>query len=450
MNYEAIKEILFEEAGKRGLSDFDVYCTKSTDLSASALNREPSATSYGTAGGVCFRCAVEGKMGSAATECMEEAELRALVTRAKENAAVVDADEEPVFYTPAPTDVYGEVSAKKVPLPDMATLRHTAMDLQEKLYTASSLVTDGTETSAGALEAGVALFNSGGLSLCHSATMQYAYAEAVIQKEGEPSYGTAITSNVGDLTIADKALTEATERLGASHLATGKYRVVFSPKQVRALLSTYSSIFSGKSALLGLSLLKGKEDTEIASPVLSLYDDPFYEGNTMQMPFDAEGVPTKRKALIEKGVLKTLLYDLKNAKKAGVESTGNAVRASYADGVGVRPFCLCVSAGSHTQEALFREAGEGIYITELKGLHSGADAVTGDFSIESAGFLIKDGKRAGAVRGFTVAGNFYSLLRSVVAVGSEVEMGLSGVSMTAAPALLISELSVAGESEKAP
>ena len=113
MNFEQMKKILFAEAEKAGLQDYDIYYRVGTDASAEALNREPNAFSFGTSGGISFRCAVDGRIGSASTECMEEAELMALVPRAMANAALVDADEEPIFYAPTAEDVYGTVTAEK-------------------------------------------------------------------------------------------------------------------------------------------------------------------------------------------------------------------------------------------------------------------------------------------------------------------------------------------------
>ena len=117
MSFEEIKEILFDAASKAGLTDYDVYYRTSTELSSDALNHEPNASSFGTAGGVSFRCAVDGKIGAASTEMVEKAELEALVPRAMANAALIDADEEPIFYAPKETDAYGAVTEKKPLLP---------------------------------------------------------------------------------------------------------------------------------------------------------------------------------------------------------------------------------------------------------------------------------------------------------------------------------------------
>ncbi len=448
MNFTEIKNVLFTAAKAAGLTEYDVYYRVSTDLSAEALNGAPSAASFGAKGGVTFRCVVDGRLGAASGECLTESELQALIPRAMANALLVDADEEPIFYLPGQGEGYAVCTAEMPPMPEMGALRHAAMRLQERVYQGTPLAADGTESGVGGATVTVALANSRGLDLSHTAAMHYASVEAVVNKDGEPSFGYATGGALDDAALdamADRATDDALARLGAGALKTGQYHAVFSARQVRALLGTYAGIFNGKNALLGLSLLGDKVGTEIAVPILSLYDDPFYEGNTMQMPFDAEGVPTRRKALVERGVLKTLLYDLTTAGKAGVTTTGNAARGSYAAAVSISPFCLSLGAGDKTLDELFCFVGDGIYITELKGLHAGCDAVTGDFSIEAAGFLIKDGKKAAPVRSFTVAGNFYDLLKSVTAVGSEIEKGISSFSMTAAPAVAVSGISVAGE-----
>ena len=443
--FERIKAVLFEEARAAGLSEFDVYFTQGSNVSAEAQNREVGALTSGTAGGVCFRCAVNGKLGAASSQCVEEREVRSLVRRAMENAAVTDDDEPPIFFAGADPADYRQVDVTPPLMPTVGELREVAMALQEQLYAASPLMCDGTSTEAGAGVREISLANSHGVMLSHRAGMQYAVAEAVVREGEEPSFGfaTAPVAAAGDL--AARATREALARLGATRVPTGTYDVIFSAKQMRALLGAFCGIFSGKAALLGLSLLAGKEGSAVAAPCLTLIDDPFYKENPMQRPFDAEGVPTSEKKLIQNGVLNTLLYDLTNARKAGCGSTGNASRPSPADPVTISPYCLRVAPGEYSPDALLQRLGDGLYITELKGLHAGADAVTGDVSIESAGFLVKDGKRAGPVRGFTVAGNFFKLLFAVDGVADNVEMGLPATCVMAAPDVLVRGISVAGE-----
>ena len=445
MNFEQIKEALFARAKALGLTDYDVYFRMSSDASAEALNRELSACTSGTAGGVCFRCAVDGRIGSASSQCFEEQEITALVDRAVANAAVIDADEEPIFFEGSGEGAYRAVTVSVPELPEASELRHAVLDLQERLYGASELMTDGTCSSAGAAVMSVSLANSKGLNLSHRAGMRYTYAEAIINDGKEPSFGSAFSSKLDAPEIAEKATKEALARLGAGAVKTGTYDVIFDAAQVRALLSTFASIFSGKNAMLGLSLLAGKEGEAVAADCLTVVDDPFYSENTMQMPFDAEGVATNEKNLIENGVLKTLLYDLTYAKKAGKAPTGNAKRGGVADPVSIAPYCLRIAPGAYTPDALREKMGNGLYINELKGLHAGADAITGDFSIESAGFMVEDGKLTRPVHTFTVAGNFFQLLKSIDGVADNVEMGIPASTVMAAPDVLVKGLSVAGE-----
>ncbi|MBR6728449.1 MAG: TldD/PmbA family protein [Clostridia bacterium] len=445
MSFNEIKEILFAEAKKAGLVDYDVYFRMSSDASAEALNRELSACTSGTAGGVCFRCAVDGRIGSASSQCLERDEIAALVPRAIANAGIIDADEEPIFFEGSGEGAYRAVSVAVPELPAAAELRHAVLDLQEKLYGASELMTDGTTSAAAAAVTEVSLANSKGLSLSHRAGLRYTYAEAIINDGKEPSFGSAFAATLEPSDIAEKATKEALARLGAGSVKTGTYDVIFEARQVRALLGTFDAVFSGKNALLGLSLLAGKEGECVAADCLTLVDDPFYAENTFQMPFDAEGVATKEKNLIENGVLKTLLYDLTYAKKAGKAPTGNAKRGSVADPVSIAPYCLRIAPGAYTPEALREKMANGLYITELKGLHAGADDVTGDFSIESAGFLVEDGKLTRPVHTFTVAGNFFQLLKSIGGVADNVEMGVPSATVMAAPDVWVKGLSVAGE-----
>ena len=170
------------------------------------------------------------------------------------------------------------------------------------------------------------------------------------------------------------------------------------------------------------------------------------EGCPMRTNFDGEGVATYRKNVVENGVLKTLLYDLSTADKAGKQSTGNGLRQSYSDPVAIRPYSFYFAPGGFTLEELIAKAGNGIYVTELKGLHAGADAVGGDFSIESAGFIIENGKITKPVKSFTIAGNFFDILKNIAALSDTVEFGIpSGFTMIGSPALLLPEVSVAGK-----
>jgi PmbA protein len=160
--------------------------------------------------------------------------------------------------------------------------------------------------------------------------------------------------------------------------------------------------------------------------------------------FDSEGTPCKVKTVVEEGVLKTLLHNLKTAAKAGVESTGNASRARAASPVGVAPSVLRIEPGSLSADELVQTLGDGLIITELEGIHAGVDAISGDFSLKSAGFLVEGGRIVRPVSNITVAGNFITLLKGVSALGSDILFSLPQTAYFASPSVLVERLSVAG------
>ena len=447
MNFDAVKEALIAEAQRLGLQEYDVFFMESESSSTETLKDEISSFSSGVGGGVCFRCIVGGHMGCASTELLTEEEMKALVARAVANAEVIENRDEPIIFEGS--EQYATPTAKPYMRPETEHMKALALSLQKKTYEQNEYIADGTQSGVFCERVSMQFLNSRGLSLSHMAGTSGAYVQAVVCKDGESqaAFDFGVGTDPDALSELPKTVTEeAMATLGATEIASGKYDVIFSGKQMRAMLSAFASTFSAKNAHLGLSLLKGKEGETIASNRVTLMDDPLYEGSPMQLPIDGEGVATYRKAVIENGVLKTLLYDLSTAKRAGVTTTGNGQRSSYSDPVSISPYHFYLAGGDCSEDALMQTLGDGIYITELKGLHAGANAVTGDFSIESAGFMVREGKRAEAVRSFTVAGNFFSLLKEIEALSNKVHFGMpSGFTVYGAPNVLVRNMSIAGK-----
>jgi len=128
---------------------------------------------------------------------------------------------------------------------------------------------------------------------------------------------------------------------------------------------------------------------------------------------------------------------------AGKETTGNASKAGYASQVSTATYTFYLAPGEIDEEALLQQAGNGVYINSLGGLHAGADPISGDFSLQSAGFLIENGQKTTAVKSFTVAGNFYELLKNIQCVASNLEF--PGMGTIGSPSVLASGLSIAGK-----
>ena len=447
MNFEQMKEYLVAAAKAAGLTEYEIYATSSREISTETYKDEISSFSSGESGGISFRCIVDGKMGYASGELLTKEEMEALVDRAIDNAKNIESEDE-VFIFPG-SEHYEEVNAKVAGLPEAATLKDWALDLQKRTYAAHPSVSDGTQTAALAFESSIMLCNSHGLELSNHVGSSGVYIDAVVKEGDEAVSGFKLKSGKNPAEfekLPAEAVAEARSKLGAGTVESGKYDCVIAGDEMRTLLSVFSSMFSAKMVQHGMSLLKGKIGEKIAADVVTITDDPRRSECDIQTSFDGEGVATYRKSVVEDGKLCTFLYDLTTAKKDGVASTGNGQRGSYASPVHIAPYCFCLEAGDKSLEELFATMKDGLYITELKGAHAGANAVTGDFSLESAGFRIRDGKIAEAVKTFTIAGNFLELLKNVDVVGNEIRFGLAGGFTSFASAdVLVRGVSVAGK-----
>ena len=448
MDFVHFKSVVADKAAEMGIQDYELYYETCESTMVGAFAHEINQFTGSLSGGVCFRCIVDGKMGYASTEALNEAEAAAIVERAADNAATLETDD-PVFLGEG-GQTYETLDLKPYELPSTEALIEKVLQTQEAAYAADSRVVDGSTTQGVAERSEIAIFNSKGLDLSYvnqiSALISVAVVDGGEEKANAVKIKLGALSELDSAAIAGEAVRRAVSKLGGEVAATGVFPVVFNSEAMADLLQTFSSIFSSEAAQKGLSRLNDAEGTAIASEAVTIVDDPFHPENPMPISFDAEGSPTCRKAVVEKGVLNTLLYNLKTAALAGKKTTGNASKAGYNATVAVRPFTMYLAPGEYTEEELLKKAGNGVYINFLGGLHAGANAISGDFSLEAAGYLIENGEKTTPVKSFTVAGNFYDLLKNITAVADNVELPSAlGMTTFGAPSVLVENLSIAGK-----
>ena len=445
LNYDKLRECVRSESERLGIAEYELYYNEASDISAATYRDEISEFVSSVGQNIYYRCIVDGKVGNASTQSDDIDEVTALVSRAAENAKISEKEERAIIYGGSKPEDYKKTNLPEFTLPDGAKIKEVVLDGQKALYSADERIADGTECDAYASRHTIKLFNSKGLDLSCDVgnTSMILYAVLDDTKEKVFAYDAAYNSfdSCDKATLAKKVADDAAAKFGAGKVKTGKYNVVFSTKQASNFLSTFVSVFFAEQAQKGLSLLKGKVGETIAAECVNITDDPFYPDNTVQRSFDGEGFPTRTKRVVENGKLLTLLYNLTSAEKDGVESTGNASRG----GTGTVTYTFYIEPGTTSRDELFKKAGEGIFVTEMKGFHAGANAVTGDFSIESAGFMIRDGKLAEPIKSFTIAGNFFDILKNIDTIGSEIDLRAPGFSRVAAPDLLVRDLPAAGE-----
>jgi len=448
MTFQEFKKLVIAECEAAGINEYELYYQAGSSVSVDTFRHAINEFSSSYTGGVCFRCIVGGKMGYASTEALNPEQAKAIVAKAADSAAVLEAEEQ-VFLGEGGQE-YEELTVKTYDLPTTEELISTVLDVEKKIYAADPAVIDGSQANGIIEQSEVAIYNSKGLDLQYQNNASGLVVVGVVSDGHEMSNDYQI--KLGKLSAIDtdalvkKAVEGAKVKLGGEPAPTGQYPVVFNTEAMCSLLGVFSSIFSSEAAQKGLSRLGDQEGQVIAAPIVTLVDDPFHPENPEPINFDAEGSPTHKKNVIENGVLNTLLYNLKTAAVAGKKTTGNASKAGYDAAVGLRPFTMYLENGDMTEEELLAKAGNGVYITSLGGLHAGADAISGDFSLQSAGYMIENGKKAGYVKSFTVAGNFYDLLKNIVALADNCQLPRAmGMTTFGSPTVLVDGLSIAGK-----
>ena len=431
---DAFIEELLRAAKEAGIDPAEVYCAEQKSFFAEAMEGNIDRYEVSETCALGLRGMVNGKTGYASTEAFDEDAIRMLIRGVRESAALIETEEQDEIFAGD-----SEYPVLEIPENDLDSvtaeekLQFTlAMEKAAKAVDPRIAKSEGASVSTG--RGTVRLVNSYGLRLKTETPPGGAVAAGIwlVGKDGD-STATGGEFAAGHLfreldpeKIGRKAAEETLAKLHAAPVDSGVYRAVIRRDAMRSLLSTFSGIFSAENAQKKMSLLEGREGEQIAAECITLMDDPLLPGGTASSPFDGEGSACRTKAVIENGILKTLLHSRKTARKAGTESTGNA-RRSVSSPVRVAPTNFFFRPGEKSLEALLMEMGEGLLITELSGLHAGANPVSGDFSLLAKGFRITGGRQAEPVEQITVAGNFYQLLKDVLAVGNDLEFRGSSI-----------------------
>ncbi len=444
MNYQEFKNQVFETAREKGLTEYELYYQETQGTSIGAFRGEVNDFSSSNDAGACLRCVCGGHIGYASTSLFDREEAQNLVERAMENAASME-KEEPILFCRGGLK-YTEVTPKVIDDIPTAEMIGFALDALKRCREVDPRVTDSSMANVEVQHIITCLDNSNGVHLQKAIHLGATIPQVIVTDGGETCDAYEIKlGNPREIDLdesAKKTVQKALDKMGAGVPDSGKYPLVLSPEAMGNMLAVFSSAFSAENVQNGLSLMKDKEGTQIAAECVTLMDNPFYEESYDRSPFDAEGTPTRCKAVVENGMLTTLLHNMATAAKAGVESTGNAYRGSVDSPIKVSPTNFYFRPGQYTAEELYEKAGDGILVTGVGGLHAGADFVTGDFSLQSSGFLIRGGKKAEPVKSFTIAGNFYEMLKDVVALGNDLKLGLS---CFGSPSVLVKEITVAGK-----
>lgn len=447
MELDLFVKSLFKKAKEAGFSEYEVYYVDRESLSISVYKSEVEKYNLNNSAGLSFRGKLGDKIGYSYTEILDEDAIEMLVKKAKENVLAIENNDVQFIYDG--DKEYKDINTYYKALENIPAdkLINIALDMESEAKKYCDKVESFSGCSVSYSSGKYGIINSKGLNLHNQSNILTAYVVPIV-KDVENMYdgfGYVVAKSLDEVNpfeIAKMGVDEALSKIGGKSIPSGNYKVIINNDAMVSLISTFSGVFSGDAVQKGLSLLKGKEGEIIASDIVNLVDNPHLENGLASVGFDDEGVATTKTYLIKNGKLESLLHNLKTANKARVKSTGNGFKSSYASPISVSPTNFYIEPGINSLEEIIKKINKGLIITDFAGLHSGANSITGDFSLAAKGFYIENGTKTKPVEQITVAGNFFTLLKDVEEIGNDLKFPMSSVG---SPSILIKELSIAGE-----
>ncbi|MBH8576279.1 TldD/PmbA family protein [Nostocaceae cyanobacterium CENA369] len=444
-NINEIATYAKDNAEKLGIKKFDIYGSTIDETSVQVDRGEPKQVKASNRSGVTVRVWNEDKtMGVTSTTDVDPKGLELALKTAYE-ASFFGVKENVPDFSPEATIPIDNTSHKKAPQSPVSEIIEKLILAEKELLVAHPAIQGVPYNGLAQRDIDRFYLNSDGAVRTESHSIASVYLYSKTEEEGKkPRSAGAFRINRSldnlDINGCIKETVEKTiSHLNYEKIKTGKYRVVFSPEAFLSLLGAFSNLFNAQSILDKQSLSTTDDlGKQIASPLLSVYDDALHPGNIGAESFDGEGTPTRQVSLIENGVLTSFLHSAGTAKRMDAKPTGNA---SIGAKVSISPnFYHVFAAATPEQELSLETADNVIFIDDLHALHAGVKALQGSFSLPFDGWIINKGVKT-SIESATVAGDFLELLKSIIYVEKEVELTPGGV----APKVWVDELSITGE-----
>jgi PmbA protein len=439
---------LVDRARKLGADVAEASARTGWELSAKVRLGKTELVEEAGHHGVSLRVIRGGRVAITSTSDLTARGIERCVADALELCALSEPDE---FAGPAP-----EALLSKAPHPDLDLFDPTIDSIdaeyaigQARLAEQAALDSDPRITlSEGATFSRTSGASALVLSSGFTGTMRGSYAALAVAPVTEDEGGKkrrghyySATRRAADLEKAEFIGQEAARRtlrkLGAQKIATTEAPIVFEPEVARSLIGSLAGCLVGGALWRKSSYLLEREGTPVASPLVTIIDDPLIPRAPGSRPFDGEGLRSRKNVVVEAGTLKTFLFDCYSARKMGRESTASASRSGGSIGASTSNFVL--QKGATPAADIVKSTQRGLYVTELMGF--GFNAITGDFSRGAAGFWIENGELAYPVSEITISSTLDAMLKAIDAVGDDLELKTS----TSSPTLRVSNMTISGK-----
>jgi PmbA protein len=439
-----------EAATAAGATDAEAWSEGSRSREVRVHAGEVESLTEASGRGVGIRAWIGQRTGYAYGTDLSDSGLADLAEAAAGAARVADEDENSSAPDPAEEPVpeieglrdEAVAATETAEVIDLATrIERVAIDRDKRVTGVEEVVYVDEDGDA-------AIATSRGVSGSFGVSTAYSFLQAMATQDSEVQTGLGFGVGrspraLNAEEIGAEAGDEASSMLGATKPESRSCPVVLSERVTASFAGFIGGALCADDVQRGRSPFADRLGDELASAAYVLADDGIDPGGLASAPFDGEGTPRERTPLIADGKLLAYLHDSYTARRGGARSTGNASRASYRSPPSVSTSNLVLDPGELSLDQLLERADDGVYITEVAGLHSGVNPVTGRYSVGASGRAIRGGELAEPLREFTIAGDLLGTLAAVQAVGSESRWVPFGGSVRTAP-MLVGEMAIGG------
>jgi len=450
-NYLDLCRRAVEEAVKLGASEAEALVFGGRTMGSEVERGQIKSCNDITDIGIAVRAILNGSIGFAFTNVLTEESAKEMALRAIKAAKSSPKDKNwKSLPSPRPYPSVFETYDKRIE--DLTS--DTTVELSQRAIEATFGVGPNVLPAFGGTQIQVlelACANSHGVEVYDKGTAIVTYMAAMARKGAQVSpmcyeFSAKRKYEIDPEWVGKEAGNLALKSTDVGPAEPGKFKVLLDPFALQSILTyTFVEAIKGDNVYRGKSAYKNKLGQQVASELLSIYDDGTLPGGLYSSKADLEGVPCQRTSIIEKGVLSGFIYDNYWAKLVGKESTGNAGRGGgglglppYGTVPSIQPKNVVIEPGDASEEELIAEVRDGYYVREVQGAHQ-SNPETGEFSVALApAFRIKNGRIAYAVKGVMMAGNAYEMLKKISLIGKEARQ----VGNFVAPKLVVEELTI--------
>ena len=435
----------FELAKENGFESADLASNETSSLSVSIYHSEVDSLTDNNSYELVARGIYKGKMGSVSVDNVNKNSPELLIREIKRAASVVE-NNDPVFIFKGSEKYHKKNVSKNIDFSENIQEKvGILLEIEKKLLAydkrINEVVTVGYQASSNHFKK----TNSYGLKLSQKMNGYTYYAEVTAKAGEEVRTGFDIFASLNENEFnidkfVENVAKDALSKLGSVQCDSKKYPVVLNQDCVATLVSFLINSLNAEDVQKHTSLLEGKLGRQVFSKKFTVIENPL-EKNMFFKYFDDEGVATNKKYLFKKGVVSTYLYTLQTAAKDGVEPTGNGYGQGSKASADVG--YVVVKPGKKSEEKLISQIDEGVYLTELQGLHSGLNPHSGNFSLQCAGFMIRNGKKAEQLALITVAGNLINVFKNIKGIANNLKLVISN--QMSAPSIYVGKLPISGK-----